>query len=79
MARTFIVIAALLLGACASSQAGPERKASGFQGPDCMKETGSRVPRPEGECVNSPGRVHSREDIERTGEPTLGGAIDRLE
>lgn len=78
MARNFVIVAALLLGACAGNPA-PERKASGFQGPDCMKETGSRVPRAEGECVHSPGRVHTREDIERTGEPTLGGALDRLE
>lgn len=53
----------------------------------CIRETGSRVTasrnarsrRAEQECVGAGGRVHTREDIERTGSVDVKDALRRLD
>jgi hypothetical protein len=44
----------------------------------CVRETGTRMARPDGQCTPDPGRSYTREDLERTGESTLGGALSRV-
>lgn len=48
------------------------------QRPDCLKETGSRVKPKEGECIEAPGQVLTREDIDRTGSVDTADAIRKL-
>lgn len=53
----------------------------------CLRETGSHLrsitPRPHHdravECANAPGRVYSREDIDRTGAISTADALRRLD
>ncbi|TDK25069.1 hypothetical protein E2F46_07845 [Luteimonas aestuarii] len=52
----------------------------------CIRETGSRVvatrnrnKRADDECVNTSGRVYTREDIERTGSVDIRDALRRLD
>jgi outer membrane cobalamin receptor len=46
---------------------------------NCLKETGSRIKPKEGECVEAPGKVITRDDIDRTGSTSTADAIRRLE
>lgn len=56
-------------------------------GPFCIQQTGSRIiasrnARPDADrvdCVASTGRVHTREDLERTGSTNLADALRRLD
>lgn len=76
-----LVAAALVLGlaGCASRPTDvAENKAAAEK--NCLRETGSRIkPKPgEERCVNAPGRVHTAEDLDRTGAATVGEALERL-
>lgn len=47
--------------------------------PECLQHTGSRLPKEATDpCIQAPGEVHTREDIERTGAVTVGDALRRL-
>ena len=45
---------------------------------NCLKETGTRLRPQEGKCLPYPGRVYTRDDINRTGTTSLGEALNRL-
>lgn len=45
----------------------------------CLQHTGSRIRPPAGKCASTRGWVYSREDIERTGDVNLNGALRRLD
>jgi outer membrane cobalamin receptor len=46
---------------------------------ECLQSTGSHLPRSADQpCIEAPGEVHTREDIERTGAVTVGDALRRL-
>lgn len=45
----------------------------------CVRETGSRIPREDGECNGQPGTSYSREDLDRTGAGSIGEALQRLD
>jgi len=45
----------------------------------CLQYTGSRIRPPAGQCASTRGRVYTREDIERTGDVNLNGALRRLD
>lgn len=46
---------------------------------ECLQHTGSHLPRDAADpCIDAPGEVHTREDIERTGAVTVGDALRRL-
>jgi hypothetical protein len=49
------------------------------EGPVCLTETGSRIRPPEGQCINAPGRVYRRDDLDRTGERDLANALQKLD
>jgi outer membrane cobalamin receptor len=44
----------------------------------CPDATATRIKRPHTRC-SAPGRVYSREDLERTGATTAGGALSKLD
>jgi outer membrane cobalamin receptor len=44
----------------------------------CPDSTASRIKRRSGKCM-SPGRVYTRDDIERTGATTTGDALTKLD
>lgn len=44
----------------------------------CPDATATRIKRPRATC-SSPGRVYSREDLERTGAMTAGEALSKLD
>lgn len=47
---------------------------------NCLQTTGSLIPAKPGTCVAvAPGRSYSRDDIDRTGQPTLGPALQMLD
>lgn len=47
---------------------------------NCLQTTGSLIPAKPGTCVTgAPGRSYSRDDIDRTGQPTLGPALQMLD
>lgn len=44
----------------------------------CLKSTGTRIPPKDGQCVNGPGRVITRDEIEKSGATTAADALQRL-
>ncbi|HET6554327.1 MAG TPA: hypothetical protein VFG49_12400 [Dyella sp.] len=47
---------------------------------NCIQSTGSAIPAKKGSpCLSVPGRSYSRQDIQNTGEPTLGPALQKLD
>lgn len=72
-------LAFLLLSACASAPSTVPATASAMRDdPDCLRETGSRIPPRPGHCISGPGRSYDRDDIQSTGAPTLAEALHRL-
>ena len=65
------------LGACASRPP-VETAGEAAAKKSCVRETGTRIPTPEGKCVNASGRVYTGEEIQHTGSPTLGEALRRI-
>lgn len=45
----------------------------------CIQSTGSLIPAKPGHCLPVAGRSYDREDIQKTGEPTLGPALQKLD
>ena len=56
----------------------PAKSAQATEQPNCLRETGSRLPPAEGRCLASAGRVVEREELERTGAISTGEALKRL-
>jgi len=44
----------------------------------CLTETGSAIKRASGNCMPVNGRSYTREDMDRTGATTVGGALTQL-
>ncbi|HKT30668.1 hypothetical protein [Dyella sp.] len=45
----------------------------------CIRDTGSLIPAKKGECLPVAGRSYSKQDIDTTGETTLGPALEKLD
>jgi hypothetical protein len=45
----------------------------------CLQSTGSMIPAKHGGCLTVPGRSYSRQDIQNTGETTMGPALQKLD
>jgi len=45
----------------------------------CLQTTGSMIPAKHGSCLTVPGRSYSRQDIQNTGETTMGPALQKLD
>ena len=56
----------------------PAKSVQKAEQPNCLRETGSRLPPAEGRCLASAGRVIEREELERTGAISTGEALNRL-
>lgn len=46
---------------------------------ECIRDTGSHIPPPKGQCLPVAGRSYSQEDIRRTGETNVGQALQMLD
>jgi len=44
----------------------------------CLRETGSRIPPKDGACINAPGQVYDKREIDSTGAVTAGDALRNL-
>jgi hypothetical protein len=68
-----------LLSACATGH--DQRSASAAapdHGPMCVSATGERMPAKSGSC-SVYGRSWSREDLERSGQPDVGQALQQID
>lgn len=45
----------------------------------CIRDTGSHIPPPTGQCLPVPGNSYNRQDIQRTGTTNVGEALQRLD
>lgn len=45
----------------------------------CTSETGSRIKRRKGSCNSSPGRVFQAEELQSTGQSSIGDALRRVD
>lgn len=45
----------------------------------CIRDTGSHIPPPKGQCLPVAGRSYSQQDIQRTGATTMGQALQMLD
>jgi hypothetical protein len=45
----------------------------------CIRETGSHIPPPKGQCLPVAGDSYSEQDIQRTGAATVGQALQMLD
>jgi len=76
----FIAITALLAGGCAiAPQPDYQYRESDQASASCITSTGSRLPRPAGECIPVAGRSYSREQMMGTGALTAADALASLD
>ena len=45
----------------------------------CIRETGSHIPPPKGQCLPVAGNSYSQQDIQRTGTANIGQALQMLD
>lgn len=45
----------------------------------CLRDTGSHIPPPKGQCLPVAGNSYSQQDIQRTGATTVGQALQMLD
>ncbi|MGH8215223.1 MAG: hypothetical protein ACREPZ_05995 [Rhodanobacteraceae bacterium] len=45
----------------------------------CIRDTGSHIPPPKGQCLPVAGNSYSQQDIQRTGAATVGQALQTLD
>jgi len=78
MAGWSSIAATIALGACASTSGNtPAKPVAAAATPGCVSDTGSRISTP-GDCAGF-GRSYSQEDMKRTGQTTVGGALPLLD
>ncbi|MGH8115964.1 MAG: hypothetical protein ACREPJ_01435 [Rhodanobacteraceae bacterium] len=77
--------------AAASNQAAPNQKTATSRDRDarkvspllgtrmCIRDTGSLIPAPKGQCLPVPGNSYSQKDIQRTGATNIGQALQMLD
>jgi hypothetical protein len=90
----FVFVSAMLLAGCGAStmllaQNAPaslpaagsssQQQAARPDDRNCIRDTGSRIPVKKGQCLPVNGRSYSQQDLQRTGEPELGRALQKLD
>ena len=63
----------------AHAQATTPRAVPPLDSRQCIRDTGSHIPPPKGQCLPVAGRSYSQEDIRRTGTTTTGQALRMLD
>lgn len=46
---------------------------------NCIRDTGSHIPPPKGQCLPLAGNSYSQQDIQRTGQTNVGQALQMLD
>lgn len=46
---------------------------------NCIRDTGSHIPPPKGQCLPVAGNSYNQQDIQQTGATTVGGALRMLD
>lgn len=76
------VLAALALGACAATPPSPDqtRTAANDKPPvGCVGQTATRIPVKDDKTCAGFGSTYTRQDIDNTGQSTVGGALPLLD
>ena len=60
-------------------QANQQRSVPPVNSRQCIRETGSHIPPPKGQCLPMAGNSYSRDDIQRTGATDIGQALQMLD
>jgi hypothetical protein len=79
MIKTLLICAVVSVSAVACSTTTPAKTASAATTSACVPESASRIPVRPGECASAPGQAYSDQEIERTGRPTVGAALQSLD
>jgi hypothetical protein len=71
---------ALLLAACATAPVSPDKTATANARPPagCVGQSATLIPVKPGTCAGF-GRTYTRDDLDRTGQTTLGDALPMLD
>jgi len=74
------IVAGLMLGGCAAGDRGlrTDRSTAAATNPNCLTETGSRIPVNDGNCSGF-GRSYTSDDITRTGKTSAAEALQLLD
>jgi len=72
---------ALLLAACATPPVSPGKTTTANANPPagCVGQTATRIPVKDPKTCAGFGATYSQQDIDRTGQETLGGALPMLD
>lgn len=65
--------------AATSPQANQQRSVPPVNSRQCIRETGSHIPAPKGQCLPVAGSSYSHDDLQRTGATDLGRALQMLD
>lgn len=79
--RKLLALWALMLCAGCAGQVAPDQRdtpLAASSNPYCLRDTGTRIAVPEGQCAPAVGHVYTREQLDQTGAATLGEALSRL-
>ncbi len=63
----------------ALAQTAKQRAVPPLDSRNCIRDTGSHIPPPKGQCLPVAGRSYSQQDIQRTGATDVGRALQMLD
>jgi hypothetical protein len=63
----------------ATAKAPSQRAVPPLDSRNCIRDTGSHIPPPKGQCLPVAGRSYSQKDIQRTGAFNVGQALQMLD
>jgi len=63
----------------AATSTNTERAVPPLDSRSCIRDTGSHIPPPKGQCLPVAGSSYSQKDIQRTGATSIGQALQMLD
>lgn len=63
----------------AATSTGKTRAVPPLDSRSCIRDTGSHIPSPKGQCLPVAGSSYSQQDLQRTGANNLGQALQMLD